>query len=264
MSSTPVDKQCVVVFPVYKTLNEIEYSCFKQAVLMTNGYKKVFVAPSSFKLNDSYRDLIDLEIIRFPDSFFSGIEGYNRLMLSDIFYRSFSDYEYILIHQSDAYLFRPDLKHWCDMGYDYVGAPWFKPHKLKKTKLYNFIFKYLPFLSSPKATRRHSLYNNVGNGGLSLRKIDTFAKVLNIATPEVLSMYKENKETNYNEDVFWGVEAPQIYKGFRKPDWREALKFSFEEYPIVAYEKNNRELPFGCHAFEVHERDFWKQFISCL
>lgn len=256
--------QCIVVFPVYKALDEIEYCCFKQAVLMTEGYRQVFVAPSSLNLDDSYKELSNLDIIRFPDCFFAGIDGYNSLMLSDVFYKAFAGYEYVLIHQSDAYLFRPELEYWCNKGYDYIGAPWFKPHKLKKTRLYNFIFKYLPFLSSSKATHRHSLYNNVGNGGLSLRKVDTFIKVLEIANSKILSMYRENKATNYNEDVFWGIEAPCVYKKFRKPDWREALKFSFEEFPIVAYEKNNKELPFGCHAFNVHERDFWRQFIPCL
>lgn len=52
--------------------------------------------------------------------------GYNRLMLSEDLYSAFSNYEYILICQSDAYIFRDELKEWCEAGYDYVGAPWLR------------------------------------------------------------------------------------------------------------------------------------------
>lgn len=257
-----VNKQCIVLFPVYRSITKQEASYFKQAVSMTDGYKKVFIAPQSFLLDASFvSPLSNIEVVRFPDHFFADIEGYNRLMLSIDFYARFKDYEYILIHQSDAYLFSSDLKYWCNKGYDYIGAPWFKPHKLLKTRIYRFLLKYLPFLYSEKASRRHQLYNNVGNGGLSLRKVSSFLNVLNSISPDIVRKYIEIQQTDYNEDVFWGIEAPRFDEKFKKPDWKEALTFSFEEYPSIAYKMNGNKLPFGCHAFNVHETDFWSKFI---
>lgn len=258
------NKDCIIVFPVYRSLYRWEKECLKQAVAMTEGYRKVFIAPSSMTLDDSFGDLSDIDVVRFPDEYFSGVSGYNKLMLSIEFYQAFTDYRYLLIHQTDAYLFKPELSYWCDKDYDYVGAPWFKPHKLTKTRIYNFLLRYFPFLYSDSAKRRHRVYNNVGNGGLSLRKISSFLSVLNSVPAHILDKYKDIQQTDYNEDVFWGVEAVKINKSFKKPAWREALTFSFEEYPSIAYEMNGRQLPFGCHAFNVHETDFWKQFIPPL
>ena len=50
----------------------------------------------------------------FEDEYFKGISGYNRLMMSEVFYRRFIGYEYILIYQLDAYIFKDELKKWCD------------------------------------------------------------------------------------------------------------------------------------------------------
>ena len=38
----------------------------------------------------------------------------------------------------------------------------------------------------------------------------------------------------------------------------QAIKFSFEVMPSYLYKLNNNVLPFGCHAFEKYESDFWK------
>lgn len=259
-----VRKQCIVVFPVYKSINEIERECLEQAVIMTEEFTKVFIAPDSLILDDSFASLSNIDVIRFPDKYFEGIAGYNELMLSLEFYQRFEDYEYMLIHQTDAYLFKPELSYWCLKGYDYIGAPWFKPKKILKTKIYNFALRFFPFLYTERAKRRHSLYNNVGNGGLSLRRISSFKHILEVVPSILLDKYKSNDATDHNEDVFWGVEALRLNKAFKKPDWKEALKFSLEEYPSIAYKMNKEQLPFGCHAFNVHETDFWKQFIAPL
>ena len=52
--------------------------------------------------------------------------AYNRLMMSEQFYRAFEGYEYILIYQLDCLVFSNALEEWCRKGYDYIGAPWFE------------------------------------------------------------------------------------------------------------------------------------------
>lgn len=44
-------------------------------------------------------------------------------MLEADFYRRFGKYKYMLIYQLDAFVFSDKLLDFCEMGYDYIGAP---------------------------------------------------------------------------------------------------------------------------------------------
>jgi hypothetical protein len=167
-------KECIIIFPVYKSLKDIEISVFAQAIRMTPNYEHAFIAPLSMVFDSSFDKFKDIEIARFDDSYFESIKGYNRLMLAKEFYKAFSDYRYMLIHQSDAYLFKPDLDYWLKTGFDYIGAPWIKPGKILLIDFYHRILKFAPFIFPAQARRRYIVRNNVGNGGLSLRKIPSF------------------------------------------------------------------------------------------
>ena len=255
---------CIVVFPVFRSLKEQERLFLQQGVLMTEGFEKVFIAPESFIFDDSFNGLEDIEVRRFPDMYFEGITGYNELMLSPQFYRCFSDYKYILIHQTDVYLFQSQLQYWCDKGYDYIGAPWMKPKKLKREKFYRFILKYIPGIYSIHKRKLHECYNEVGNGGFSLRKINTFIDILeSTRNRKKLELYRERLEadTLYNEDIFFSIEGPRLFKGFRKPKWDEAALFSMETFASYLYNYTGNQLPFGCHAPAVYEPSFWEKFI---
>lgn len=261
------ENECVVVIPVYKSLGVNDIIALKQAVEMTPGAAKAFIMPNSLQIDDSLSDFPDFIIKRFDNRFFKSKMSYNELMLDLDFYKCFSDYKYMFIHQTDAYLFKPELKYWCDKDYDYIGAPWLRPSKMKKAVVYKKFIKMFPGVLSHKLRNRIKHYNNVGNGGLSLRKIDTFIKILESKDNKpVIDFYlKEqlSKGTLYNEDVFWGIEGPVLYEKFSKPDWREACFFSLENYPSFAFNNvMDRQLPFGCHAPLVHEPDFWKSYIS--
>lgn len=258
------NKKCIVIFPVYRPLTEVEAEVFAHALEMTKGFEHIFIAPQSMVFDKSFEKFMDIPVTRFKDEYFKNIAGYNHLMLSTEFYKAFTEYEYMLIHQGDAYLFKPELEYWCDRGYDYIGAPWLRPHKFKRTKIEKKIVKYAPFLYPMKARRRRLVRDNVGNGGLSLRKVGKSLAVLENVNPKVLETYKMSDYYNYNEDVFWAVEAEKVDKSFKRPAWQEALRFSFEKYPAWSYEYINGQLPFGCHAFEKFETDFWKKYIPFL
>lgn len=259
------EKDCIIVIPVYKALGMNDKAVINQAMAMTPGIDKVFIMPQSFIPDNSFNDFTDLGVERFDDHFFAGILGYNRLMFSIDFYKRFSDYRFMLIHQTDAFLFKPDLQHWCDKNYDYIGAPWLRPHKLKLAKIYSFLLIVSPWVYSDHRRKKIRHYNNVGNGGLSLRKIETFIKILEFSgTQNILNSYLEKQvsgDSIYNEDVFWSLEGPRLYKNFRKPHWREALYFSLEMYPSFGYDLMDQQLPFGCHAPFVHGAEFWKDHL---
>ncbi|MEM8909693.1 MAG: DUF5672 family protein, partial [Bacteroidota bacterium] len=65
-----------------------------------------------------------------------------------------------------------------------------------------------------------------------------------------------------NEDFFWSIVMPKINPFFKIPNMQEALGFAFELAPRKAYEMNHHQLPFGCHAWEKYDPDFWQPFIG--
>lgn len=256
-----INKQCVVVFPVYKKLSELELAFFENGLQKTENFEHIIVAPKKLIIENSFGKLQSLKVIQFDDKYFENIEGYNKLMLSKEFYTSFYEFEYLLIHQSDVFLFKNDLALWCNKGYDYIGAPWFRPAKLNKGCLFNWVFTkiYQPYLS--KNRKNGWLYNKVGNGGLSLRNVKKAVFVLGKCSPLILDKYLNIISPHFNEDVFWAIEAPKLNKDFKIPNWQEALTFAIEFEPKIAFKKNGYKLPFGCHAPLLNDKIFWATYI---
>ena len=252
--------QCIVVFPVYKPLDEQEKRFVRQGLEMTGGFKHVFIAPESFAFDDSFKEFLSIEHIRFDNRFFRSIKGYNMLMLSKEFYKKFKDFEYILIHQTDACLFKSELDYWCNTGYDYIGAPWLDPEKKFKNKWRKFVFETIQQLFFEK-TETCVQYLKVGNGGLSLRKTASFIEVLEKAPVISFFLYKKFLINSFNEDIFWGLVASTVKKDFKTPHWKEALGFAMETKPSYAYQLHGNQLPFACHAVNKYEPDFWRQYL---
>ncbi|MBL4883751.1 MAG: hypothetical protein JKY95_04320 [Planctomycetaceae bacterium] len=65
-----------------------------------------------------------------------------------------------------------------------------------------------------------------------------------------------------NEDRFWSEVVPVRFPWFQIPSPFEAVSFAFEVNPRKCFELNGSELPFGCHAWEKYDPDFWTNFIS--
>lgn len=98
------------------------------------------------------------------------IRGYNRLLTKPSFYRHFKTVDYVLIFQTDSMMFPHSPFSITDFfGYDYVGAPW-KWH------------------TEADPTKRG------GNGGLSLRKVDSMI--------HILETYPYLRDQPLNEDLY--------------------------------------------------------------
>ena len=253
---------CVVIFPLYKTPNKLELSFLENGLEKTKDHQHIIVAPKSLNIDQSFGKLNNLEVRTFEDYYFEDIAGYNKLLLSEEFYNAFTNFDFMLIHQTDVFLFKDELNFWCDKNYDYIGAPWFRPDKLNKIGIFKIIEHLKLYFKKNKIyAKRH---NKVGNGGLSLRKISTALNVLKITPQILLNNYLNTKNLSYNEDIFWSIEAPLILKEYKVPEWKEAMYFAIEFKPSVAYKYLNETLPFGCHAPLKHEPNFWKKFIPQL
>ena len=245
----------VILVPIYRSAwTEDEQLSFRRLQTLCHGYPICFVAPDTLTF-----DRHDMPVECFDDMYFKGIEGYNRLMLSAGFYERFAQYEYLLIHQLDTFLFRDEIDTWCQRGYDYVGAPW-----LVKRKYRNPLGKSVLWLRSLPHRLRHLPFlpidyaDKVGNGGLSLRRVKKCLEVCRTSEKEIsrwLSLSLQHRE--YNEDCFWATRPDWHY-----PSAEEALAFSIDLAPKEAL-KRLGGLPMGCHGWSKPQyRSFWLPFIT--
>lgn len=235
-------QQVAVVIPLYKsTVSASEALSLRQAGTVLGNHPIIFICPDKLSI-EAYLAIIPTAAVkRFSDNYFQNVEGYSRLLLSPDFYKTFLSFEYILIHQTDAYVFRDELFAWCNKGYDYVGAPWLERPPLVKGK--------------PKVDIQNWFIGRVGNGGFSLRKVKSHYNNTRLFRPIVRFVEK-------NEDMFWGLFLYWLNPFFKRPTWQEALCFAFEMNPRKAFELTNQQLPFGVHAWEKYDKEFWEEWIS--
>ena len=260
-----------VVIPVYRTeLSAAEQFSLQTTVSVLAAHDIYLTGPASKRGQfDQWVDArgIPLPYVAFADDYFASIQGYNRLLVSRHFYEAFSHYGYVLISQIDALALRDELDDWCTRGYSYVGAPW--------------------YVGFTKPVRPLQLMG-VGNGGFSLRRVADFLRVL--SRPRIFrnplmdhwpGSWKSNAyrflkdyhalvmpglqfNLKVNEDVFWGMFVPRQCPFFRVAPVDEAVAFAFEAHPYFLFERNGRRLPFGCHAWERYDRDFWLKTFTDL
>lgn len=254
--------EVTVAVPVYKTdLNPYERISLERLFAVLGRHRIVIVKPRSLSVAGLLRPWPEASVEDFDDGYFRGIAGYNRLMMSEEFYERFADSEYVLIYQLDAYVFADRLEEWCRKGYDYVGAPWpVKP-------IYNFppyrICSWVKrkWCEATGRRNRQITRGKVGNGGLSLRRVDAHLRAVRQLRATV-ELFLSQRHHTYNEDVFFGVEVNLHGLGFRYPEWHEALGFSFDKYPSLCYKWTGGKLPFGCHSWYKRKmRRFWFPII---
>jgi hypothetical protein len=233
-------------------------------------YDKFFVAPVGSSVSHP-----ELQNKYFDNKFFGSAEAHSKLLLSSKFYKSFIDYEYILIYHLDALVFSDKLTEWCLKEYDYIAPPWIE-------------HRDAPYFGMPE------FEGKIGNGGFSLRRVKNFLKVINsnkyyIDPDEYWRNFCQNKskfEQIINlprkyikqipifnnakteiikkikiEDMFWANRGQYYYPEFKIAPIKVALEFAFECVPRYCYRLNNNQLPFGCHAWEKYDKSFWDPYM---
>lgn len=257
-----------IIIPFYKnTLSKFEKLALGQCFNILSEHPIICIKPHSLKLDHINQHYSFAEVACFDNEYFESVQGYNRLMLSSEFYGAFLKFEFILIYQLDALVFSDDLNYWCNRKYDYIGAPW-----LNHSKYPDFVKKIKSHVQSFYHTRWNikidgnptgiQFENKVGNGGFSLRRVKKFYD-LSRKFQVLINYYNTQNHHHYHEDAFWSIEVNRKQKNLRIPNYKEALKFSFENSPERCFELNNKKLPFGCHAWDKH-MNFWKPILKEL
>ncbi len=257
--------KAAVVIPVYKPeFSAYDLVSLQQCFKVLKEYPVIFVKPQSLVMPGGIA--IGYEVISFNDEYFKSIEGYNKLMLTEAFYKSFSDYQFILIHQLDAFVFSDQLDYWCAQGFDYIGAPWVGVKEYKslfakvKSAIRQYFYTRYNLKEKDGSPKIKQLENKVGNGGLSLRRVELFAAYCNRFKSSI-DKYIQEQDSWFNEDIFWSIELNRKKKYLNTPDFKTGLRFALETHLEIAFEKNNRQLPFGCHAWDKHT-DFWRPIFK--
>ena len=245
--------KAAIVIPIYKTeLTEIEKISLNQCNKVLGDNDIFYASPKG--LNPSEK-LLPFKNEEFDPEYFKDIQGYNRLMLESHFYERFLNYDYILIYQLDAFVFRDELATWCDKNYDYIGSPWIATQ--------NIFSKLLKPFASKKIKKRAPIFFKVGNGGFSLRKTKTFYEISKKLENNIKEQLKNKEEIYAIEDVFWSLKVPAFFPEFSIPDYKEAVKFSIDRKPELALKLNKNELPFGCHGINKGKViKFWKPILD--
>lgn len=230
-------EKVAVVIPIYRTqLNPEEILSLTNCLKVLGKYPIRFVGPKSLSIEFLKPWFDQIEIIRFEDKYFKSPKTYNKLLTSSIFYEAFINFEYILIHQLDTYVFEDQLLEWCAKGYDYIGAPKLRKHHLSDT------YSCQPVLL---------------NGGLSLRKVKAILRYI-----KIYQLFF--REWLANEDAMFSFAQRRVYPFrflLKLPTWQEALSFAIEQNPETSMRLLGH-LPFGCHAWERYNPKFWKRYIG--
>lgn len=255
-----------IIIPIYKKTPDIDdLISLNQVFKILNKHNITFIHPRSLDISAYMK--FNFSFVEFDDIYFKNIYGYNQLMMSLEFYKKFSS-KYLLIYQTDCFVFKDELIMWCEKDFDYIGAPWIRSlemlpfFKLFYDKLISQFKTIVNYKNNGKWQKDKSLlYNNVGNGGLSLRKREKFIEILE-QLPEVVKIYLDKKNSGqfYAEDVFFSIEADRNGIVFSKPNYKEACLFSIENKPEKALEINKGNIPFGCHRWNK-DKEFWKQYF---
>ena len=279
-------KVIIIIIAHKEVLTENEKRSLQQCYKVLGSYQTIIVCPEKMNVS-TYKTTYPTADFMFIDpKWQANYRMFNKLKINDGFYKKFKGFKYVLFYELDAWVFRDELIAWCDKGYDYIGAPWFDLD-------YN----------------GQQYLNDVGNGGFSLRNINSSLKLLrSLRYKQAMEKYKYlnwkgltprlprlirdlikakhvpsqlEKTFKNHEDGFWCRTAPAVLKEFtcnskilsliydtivkktlRIPAAEEAIKFSFEVNPRLLFEMNNRVLPFGCHAWEKRDIEFWKPFMD--
>lgn len=224
MSET--EKVAVVIPYYHNDLSEVEKISYRQCINVLSNYSIILLVPDSMSENDYPHDEC-LRIQKVKSTWLNSVNSYNKMMMMKEFYELFIKYEYILIYQLDAIVFLDKLHYFCELNYDYIGAPWLQG--CVDVRHLDYGVRY------------------VGNGGLSLRKVASFLKTLAEKNVDI---------DTWTEDVFWSCCDSEKFK---VAPTEVALGFAFETQVRKCYERNHFQLPFGCHAWTKYDLDFWKE-----
>jgi hypothetical protein len=252
--------RCAVVIPTHKPEPDaFERVSFDQCARTLGGHDIFMAVPEHIDPGYYTARAPGVRVMALPSGYFTSIDAYNRLLLSTEIYDRLRGYDYVLIHELDAFVFSDELGAWAARGHDYVGAPWVGVEWVAGA-LADVRTAHNPVIRAAK--RALAALNgrdvHVGNGGLSLRRVRTF-RALTRALPYLVP---GTRRYPLHDDMVWGLFVKTYLPFFDVAPFAVARQFSIESDPACCMALNGGRLPFGTHAWYKEAREFWRPHVE--
>lgn len=206
---------CIVVITHKEALDGNDEKSFIKALDTFKNRDIVLIIPDNISTDyyDEIKKKYNFNYTKVDKTWLDSNKSYNKMCCTKEFYKLFKDYDYILLYQTDCWVFEDKLDELMELGYDYYGAPW--PH-------------------------HHDI---IGNGGFSLRKVN---KML-----ELTSKYEYNPKDSLlgNEDAWFCLTHKDE---INTCDLDTACNFSIE-IPTRNYLSRIKTHPMGLHGTEMRK-----------
>ena len=247
-----------IVIPIYQEQpSDLEILSLNQTLTVLCRYPVTFMAPAG--LNTAwYEDHCrGKATVHFEYFDWKGYEGYVNLMVSPSFYRRFQAYEYMLMCQLDAFVFRDELVEWCRMGYDCLGAVIYNDDRSWHPR--NGFWRRLTGFTAPEY---------FANSGFTLKKVDTFHRMMS-RFRHYIAFYRwvsRLRGVGFYDDLFISQHFPKLPGNFRLAPRALAEKFgadymTYDVAELPFHNRDNDNLPFGIHGWTQRQLDFWRPCI---
>lgn len=137
---------------------------------------RFLLAPESLDTTYYESQFPNWQVLRFPNEHFSNTRTYSHWLTTPDFYKSWGSFEFVLINQTDALIVQfPDSSDFHNV--DYVGAPWDPPIRAITIGHRFSLASHDGFWQGPRLTRHLGRSIPVGNGGLSIRRVEELTRI---------------------------------------------------------------------------------------
>lgn len=235
-------RSLIEVIPIWKTqLTRLEVPNVKQTFSVSMDCQTEFLAPKSLDVSYYRHTFPNIDIHRIDDHHLESIASYNRLMLNPDFYGMYRHFDFIAIVQTDAFVLK-DLSTMPNFDFDYLGAPWVKGVRCRAVGKHLFVDQ--PSLNERRVIRKLAFKSFgrqvfVGNGGLSIRNVKSFARF--VKDFETLNF--GYLDQGINEDIIISTVGSQRGLTIADPGYASTI---FREH--ISIEQAKSEDLFGVHA----------------
>jgi hypothetical protein len=134
------------------------------------------------------------------------------------FYLIFEDYRYVLVYETDAWVFKDELDFFCGKNLDWIGAPW--PHQ--EDKVGNSGFSLRKVSKMLELTGKHKFNFESVRGNCDTWFCLTHGKEMDIADLETAVNFSvENMSPKYKnliKDIPMGMHGKMTLKYRKDPD----------------------------------------------
>lgn len=197
-----------------------------------------FCAPASLDVGFYEQRFPDWRIRRFPNEVFSSVAAYSKWLTAPDFYREITEFEFVTICQLDAVLLR-DVTDVDMSGIDYLGSPWVPPLKVLTPGKRIYVASEQGTPQGMWLTKRFGRSLRVGNGGLSIRRVEAHVRAAEWLTSCIPERYRDKTL----EDVLLCAFAPRTGLRVARPEFAERI---FMETGATSLEANPDV--YGFHA----------------